>query len=62
MYRIQHLSPSYDDDTSMIVQLDTCEGAYIYTSWPACPFDIDDLSRINNGVLKCMMTYRTISE
>ena len=68
VYCIQHLSPSYgdgdddDDDTSMIVQLETCQGADIYTSLPACPFDIDDVSRMNNGILKCMMTYRTITE
>ena len=36
VYRIQNLSPSYadddDDDTNVIVQLETREGAYIYTS------------------------------
>jgi hypothetical protein len=65
VYRIQHLSPSYadddDDDTTIIVQLETYEGAYIYTAWPACPFDLNDVSRINTWVLKNMMTYRTIS-
>jgi hypothetical protein len=54
MYRIQHLRPSDadddDDDTTVIVQLETYEGAYIYTSWPACPFDLD-VSSISNGVL-----------
>ena len=49
MYRIHHLSPSYaddddDDNTTFIVQLETCAGAYIYTSWPACPFGVDDVS------------------
>jgi hypothetical protein len=66
MYHIQHLNPSdadYDDgDTTVIVLLETYEGAYIYTSWPACPLDFDDVFRINKGALKCMMTYRTISE
>jgi len=64
VYRMNHLSPSYadDDDTTVIVQLETCEDAYIYTSWPACPFDLDDVSRINTGVLQCVMTYRKISE
>jgi hypothetical protein len=63
MYRIHHLSPSYaDDDDTLIVQLDTCVGAYIYTSWLACPFGLDDVFRINTGVLRCMMMYRTISE
>ena len=41
MYRIHHLSLSYDDDdieTTLVVQLETCAGAYIFTSWPACPF------------------------
>ena len=66
MYRIHHLSPSYADDdaddTTLIVQLETSVGAYIYTSWPACPFGLDDVFRINTGVLRCMMMYRTISE
>ena len=65
VYRIQHLSPSYadyDDDTTAIVQLEACQGSYIYTSWLACPFNLDDVSRINTGVLKCMMVYRTFSE
>ena len=65
VYRIHHPSPSYtydDDDTTVIVQLETYEGAYIYTSWPACPLDLDVVFRINTGVLKYMMTYRTISE
>ena len=65
MYRIQNLSPSdaddNGDDTAVIFQLDTYEGAYIYTSWPACPFDLDDVSRTNNGELKCMMSYGTLS-
>ena len=46
----------------MIVQLETYESAYIYTSLPACLFDLDYVSSINNGELKCMMKYRTISE
>ena len=65
VYHIQHLSPSYeddDDDTTVIVQLETFEGASIYTSWPACPFNPDDVSRINTGVLKCMMVYRMFSK
>ena len=70
MYRIHYLSPFYpdddddddDDDTTMIFHLDTYEGAFIYTSWPACPFDLDDVFRINTGVLRCMMMYRTNSD
>ena len=65
MYCIQHLSPSDaddDDDTTMIIQLETYKGASIYTSWPACPFDLDDVSLIINGVLKCVVTYRMICE
>jgi len=67
MYRIKHLSQSDADDddvddTTVFVQLETYEGAYFYTSWPACPFELDYVSRINNGVLKCTMAYRTISE
>ena len=66
MYCIQYLSPSDavddEDDVNVIVQLETYDGAYIYTSWPACPFDIDDVSCINKGVLKCMIRYRAISE
>ena len=64
MYCIHQLSPSYadDDDTTLIVLLKTCVGAYIYTSCPACPFGLDDVFRINTGVLRCRMMYRTIIE
>ena len=64
LYRIQHLSPSYVDDdyTTVIVQLETSEGAYAYTSWPPCPFDLDDVSRIKIGVSKCMMMNRMFNE
>jgi len=64
VYRKHHFSPSYDDDddTTMKVHLETNEGASIYTSWPACPFELYDVFLINTGVLKCVMTYRTISE
>ena len=65
MYRIHHLSTSYadeDDNTTLIIQLETSVGAYIYTSWTACPFGHDDVFRINTGVLRCVMMYRTISE
>ena len=64
-YRIQHLNPSHaddDDDETVIIQLETSEGDYIYTSWPKCPFYPDDVSRINNRVLLCTITYMTISE
>jgi len=54
MYRIHHLSPFYTDDDdgddmTMIVQLEACVGASIHTSWPACPFGLDDVFRINTG-------------
>ena len=65
MYRKHHMNPSdadNDDDDKPIVQLETSEGDYIYTSCPTCPFDPDDVSRINNGVLKGTMTYMTIRE
>jgi hypothetical protein len=65
MYRIHHLSPSYDDDdiaTTLVVQLETCAAAYIFTSWPACPFGPADVFCINTGVLRWMMMCRTISE
>ena len=64
MYPIHHLSPSYadNDDTTLIDKLETSVVAYIYTSRPACPFGLDDVFRINTGVLRCMMMYRTISE
>ena len=56
LYRIHHLIPSYaydyDDDTTMTVQLETYEGAYIYTLWPACLLDLHDVLRINTGALK----------
>jgi len=41
-YWIHHLIPSDDDDdeTILIVQIDDC----IYTSWPTCLFDPDDVS------------------
>jgi hypothetical protein len=53
MYRIQHLSPSYaDEDNTLIVQLEASVGAYIYTSWPACRFGLEDVFRINTGVLR----------
>jgi len=46
------LSPSYadedDNDTTLIVQHNTCVVAYIYTSWFACPFGLDDVLHINS--------------
>ena len=44
MYRIEHLNHTDTDDyydTTVIVQLETSEAPYIYTTWPTCPFDID---------------------
>ena len=65
MYCIHHLSPSdaKDDDETMIVQLERSENEglhiyiYIYKSLPTCPFEPGDVSGINNGILRCTMTY-----
>lgn len=46
-----------DDDKTVIVQLERIEGGYIHTSWPTCPFERDDVSRINNENFRCTMTY-----
>ena len=66
MYRIQHMSTNDDDDddddAAVILYLETKEGSYIYTSPPACNFELDDISRISNGELKSMKICRLISE
>ena len=51
----------YDDGTA-IIQLQTSEGDYIYSSRQKCPFTPDDFSLVNNGVMMCTMMYMTISE
>lgn len=67
-YRKHRLFPSdTDDDETMIVQLETSENEvpYICTSWPTCFVESYDVSRINNGILRCTMAYmgqRTVRE
>lgn len=46
-YRIHHLSPPDTDDVdneTVIVQLESSEGDYLYSSWPTFPFETDDVS------------------
>jgi hypothetical protein len=68
MYRIRNMSPSYEDDDdgddnrTLRVQLKTCAGFYINTSWPECPFGLDDVFRSNTELLRYMMMCRMISD
>ena len=52
------VSPFVDDDNeTTIIHLEMSYGDFVYITWPTCPFDSDDVSRINNGILSCTITY-----
>ena len=65
-FSIQHVTPSDgdddDDDDTCIVHLEGTTDNYFYTSWPTCPFHTDKGIRINEGSLRCTMTYRRRAE
>jgi len=52
----QAVSP-FADDESMIFQIERCDGDCVYITWPTCPFYPDDVARINNGTVCCIIKY-----
>ena len=44
---------------SSLVHLEGPEGNRVYTMWPVCPFDYEDVDGINTRGIRCSMTYRS---
>jgi hypothetical protein len=43
---------------SSLVHLEGAEGDRVYTMWPFCPFDPEDVDGIDAGRIRCTMTGR----
>ena len=57
-YRLHHVvSPFPDDETSTIFQIESSDVEFVYFTWTTCPFYPDDVTRINNGRMRCIIPY-----
>ena len=56
MYLILSITLIHGD--SSLVHLEGPERDHVYTMWPDCPFDSEDIDGINTWRIRCTMTCR----
>jgi len=54
---LQVFSP-FAADSITVLQIESISGDFVYVASPTCPFHRKDVARINEGRMRCTMTYR----
>jgi hypothetical protein len=54
---LQVVSP-FAVDSITVLQIERSFGDFVYVAWPTCPFHPNDVARINDGMMHCMITYK----
>jgi hypothetical protein len=54
---LQVVSP-FAADSITVLQIERIPGNFVYEAWPTYPFHPNDVARINDGSMRCTITYK----
>ena len=56
-YILLHVDSTFADESITVLQIESSAGDFVYVARPTCPFHPYDVARINDGTMRCTITY-----